>query len=779
MGQTIIFQARARPVHTRALTKLEVYRAFIELMFPDKATRSEFDQRAMRVSVAAIFSERNVEAETSSRASQRGENEAEGPRPDLQSDWLRLLEIETNLRLVRLGHDQDLMADHSPLLVRKSEDELGFSDPTFVDYYAALALVQDLFKHATSPVWKLNRSLLDQKHLSRSEPITGFVADMVTEEAKFLNALKLLSSNTEPDVGRITKNFLLPLVMKSVANNGDNQMPSAEALATDGVTSRLFDMVHASRYESCSAKFAPANALTALNLAGVHFGLHAKGRNLRDVKIDGADLREARLTGVNLAGAMLTNVSAQHARLFCVDMSGASMAGTVFGLPTCQDSAEVRSVAFSPDGSKIASASIAKTIRLWDASTGEQIGVLQGHTGSVSSIAFGPDGTRLVSGSGDKTVILWDVAKCSTIGEPWSLHSDTVSSVAFSRDGSLVVSASEDGMLCLWNASTGEPIGDPLQNRLGAVNSVAFSPDGSKLVSTSAAAVTLWSVATKTPIKDLTDDVVSGQVRTAVFSPDGTIIASGTEDSKIRLWDVSTAKPIGEPMVGHTLAVKSVAFSPDGSKLASASEDMTLQVWDVVSAKAIGKPFEGHSSWVTSVAFSPDGSKLASGSGDATLRVWDVSTASVVSNAFPGHSDALLCVAYSQDGSMIATSSKDKTIRIWDAESARPIGKALTGHMDTVWCVAFSPDGTKLASGCGDSTIRLWDIATVQTVNYWRADLTTRHFAFATLPLERRWRSSLATRREFCQLRSIETEQDSSVALRTKVSEFGTRRRVS
>jgi WD40 repeat protein len=114
------------------------------------------------------------------------------------------------------------------------------------------------------------------------------------------------------------------------------------------------------------------------------------------------------------------------------------------------------------------------------------------------------------------------------------------------------------------------------------------------------------------------------------FSPDGKILASGSNDYTIGLWDVTSRQPLGEPLQGHSDAVIIVAFSPDGKILASGSSDKTIRLWDVDSRQPLGEPLQGHSDHVESVAFSSDGKTLASGSSDNTIRLWDVNPQSWV-----------------------------------------------------------------------------------------------------------------------------------------------------
>ena len=123
------------------------------------------------------------------------------------------------------------------------------------------------------------------------------------------------------------------------------------------------------------------------------------------------------------------------------------------------------------------------------------------------------------------------------------------------------------------------------------------------------------------------------------FSPDGTRIASGSDDNTVRLWDADTGQPIGQPLTGHTDTVFSVAFSPDGNRIASGSDDNTVRLWDAATGQPIGQPLTGHTDTVSSVAFSPDGKRIASGSDDNTVRVWDADTGQPIGQPLTGHTD--------------------------------------------------------------------------------------------------------------------------------------------
>ncbi len=255
----------------------------------------------------------------------------------------------------------------------------------------------------------------------------------------------------------------------------------------------------------------------------------------------------------------------------------------------------------------------------------------------------------------------------------------------------------------------------------GFVWAVAFSPDG-RLLATGSNDHTagIWDVTSGQRLAVLRHE---DSVEAVAFSPDGRLLATRTNDHTAGIWDVTSGQRLA--VLRHEYGVEAVAFSPDGRLLATGSRDSTARLWDVASGQRLAVlPHKGD---VWAVAFSPDGHLLASVSVDHTARLWDVASGQCL--AVLPHEDDVWAVAFSPDGRLLATGSKDHTARLWEVVSGRH--QAVLRHEDDVWEVAFSPDGRLLATRSDDDTARLWEVVSGQRLAVLRHEYGVEAMAFS------------------------------------------------
>ena len=291
------------------------------------------------------------------------------------------------------------------------------------------------------------------------------------------------------------------------------------------------------------------------------------------------------------------------------------------------------------------------------------IATLEGHTEIVTSVAFSPDGTLLASGSLDNTVKLWDV---STERQIATLPGKQPALVAFSPDGKTLAVGIWGLTVELWDVATQERIAT-LGHEAVVSYTVSFSPDGKTLaVGTWDDTVELWDVATQERIATLGHEAV---VNAVSFSPDGTLLASGSRDNTVKLWDVATRERIAT--LGHGAEVDAVSFSPDGTLLASGSGDGTVKLWDVATRDQIAILKHHTNGWynggATSASFSAsDGALLATKGGSGTVILWDVLTREKIVTFW--HTYEIASMSFSPDGTTLAAGGEDGTILLWNVD---------------------------------------------------------------------------------------------------------------
>ena len=250
-----------------------------------------------------------------------------------------------------------------------------------------------------------------------------------------------------------------------------------------------------------------------------------------------------------------------------------------------------------------------------------------------------------------------------------------------------------------------------LEEHTSMVHAVSISPDGQILASGSSdKSVKIWELHTGRLLRQMGRwfSGHSGIVDTLAFNHNGEILASGSWDETIKLWSVSRGRQI-RTLKGHNSCINCLSFSGDGQLIASGSFDSTIKLWQVITGQEVGN-FIGHSDSVCSIIWSPDGHFLASASADYTIKIWRASTGREICT-FKGHSLFVNSLAYNQDGTILVSGSSDNTIKLWQVSTGKEI-RTIKGHSDVVWTVALSPDEQFLVSGSWDNTIKIWQVST-------------------------------------------------------------------
>jgi WD40 repeat protein/transcriptional regulator with XRE-family HTH domain len=378
------------------------------------------------------------------------------------------------------------------------------------------------------------------------------------------------------------------------------------------------------------------------------------------------------------------------------------------------------SVAYSPDGHVLAAGGQSGTILRWnvsDPNAPRALAPLSGFSSWVNSVAFSSDGSMVAGGSSDDSVRIWDTgtgALLRTLTAP-----SPVTSVGFVHGGTELVGATNNGAALVW------PVADPVLQAGGKVFAVQYDGHSDRLtVGVGGNPIQLWDT-TVSPPRPLTRALASPDPElvldgTSSLSPDGRLLAAGTSQGPVLLWDVSNpvAPRLLRTLDGPTLTDELVAFSPDGHVLAVSSDDTSVHLWDVrkPAAPTPLPTLHGQSGYLYNIAFSADGTLLAAPGVDNQVELWDLHDLQHPERAavLHGFANYVYAAAFTPDGHTLAVASADRTVRMYDVREPRSprLITTLDGPTDYLLSDAISPDGRLLAAGSGDGTVWLWDIST-------------------------------------------------------------------
>ena len=532
-------------------------------------------------------------------------------------------------------------------------------------------------------------------------------AEYLTGELETLALLPLLMAQTKSYV-RLTQERLL---LQPVARQLEDRLGNSLAVA------RLKNILQALPASIRSHSYAGGNLLNLLLAFGVEASLD--------------------FSGTAVWQAYLRGKSPPPINFHQADLSGAALS---------EYGGYVLTLAFSPDGTRLAGSTITGELRLWDVNTHQPLRNFDGHQDFAGALCFSPDGRWLASGGGDSLACLWDVETGRRL-RTFPALDNAVLTVVFAPDGSWVAGSSAN-RLTIWDPESGATLCDQefpdgyvdalavshdgkilafsnhnhvlvwdivqtlatgqghclyeFQGHQAAVRRLAFSPDDRWIVG-SGDQVCVWETATGGRVNNL--QVPNSRIDGLAFHPHKELLAGGSQDS-IYLWHPATGKLL-RAFTAHDEMIVSLAFSPDGQILASGSEDHTIRLWNLDGHNL--HTIQEYVNMIHSVDISPDGSFLACGSDDHKVRLWDFHSGALLA-AWGGHQSRVHRAIFSPDGRLVAASSRDRLVRVWAAPTGEERYQLPTGGVP-YHAINWSPDGRLLATGDREGVLAIWDAA--------------------------------------------------------------------
>lgn len=366
---------------------------------------------------------------------------------------------------------------------------------------------------------------------------------------------------------------------------------------------------------------------------------------------------------------------------------------------------KIKTLAFSRDGTMIATAGDDLRIKLWDRRTSRRLQTLSGHTGQINRIAFAPRAQILASISSDKTARIWNTVSGKELVPAQKLETPG-RAIAFSSSGGSIAFQGAESSIRLAMLEQGEhpemkrPI--QLSDFSSPVTCIRFSPDGNRFAVASENTIQVWSYDDSKCSQVLKN---GDRVNAIAFNPRGSILASAGNDCSVRLWDAASGRALRE-LKGHTNWVSTVCFSGDGNSIISAGYDTTIKIWNSGNGK-LKRTIPAHDNIVNAIVVSPDGGLIASASADQTIKFWNADTGRLVST-LKAHEDAVQALAFSANGELLASGGFDGKVKVWNVKSMSL--QREFNHENIVTSVSFSPDSKLLCSGGFDNKARVWDV---------------------------------------------------------------------
>jgi len=417
----------------------------------------------------------------------------------------------------------------------------------------------------------------------------------------------------------------------------------------------------------------------------------------------------------------------------------------------------VTALAFSRDGRRLAAGRQDHGLTVWEVATGRIVAHYADQDGPIVFVDFCLDGKALVGCEG--TTILWT----RPLDQPGPRRllpgvRNQINSVCLSSDGRLLAAAGRNHPVFIWNLSSGTKERSYLANSR-PVEQVEFTPDNKSLIlRCKDRQIRVWRFLDTPDLKHSLPGHPT-EAWALAFSHDGSLLASGSDDNTIKLWDVDSEHEL-LTLQGHSQTVTALAFFQSVDRLASVSLDGKIILWDLTRTGPDGRQIRASSSvlhayddHLRAVSVSPDNQHLAAAGTGEVIHIWDIAEREVQFD-LAGHTSPIYALAYSQNPWVLASASADHTVRRWDphsgtendqnrfpgamfsvafsadgrqmAASGEPrkvtlwsmdsweITATMAGHPMTVRSVAFSPDFKTIATGCDDEQVRLWDTETGQ-----------------------------------------------------------------